>query len=479
MNVAGRDSVPTISHAPDGGDPSIAAALRYGRIHDALGHQIHTVLAMLYLALLPLTTAPKDFPFGLLAIWTLIRLPHIGRSYAGLWRKPMVIALLAWVGWIALSMLWSPDPKQGFDELGAFRMMTTPLLLWPILDRLPWLIAAALFGVFAHNIIQILQVTSILALDPGEEDRIRGLIHPGKGGAWCAAAVLWHLFAVISGRGFIRWLSLALMLLAAAGLIASGSRGAWISAIAAIPLALLFTFIRRPSSRPITGVLSVIGVLMAVGVWTLASERLEPRINAAVQEVQDARDDGMYWTSSGLRIALWGWAWQVFRDHPVAGTGAGGFATIYPTLGSFQQACESTRRLSREEISGSRSASPTPNDLARAQRISERRIEYMRRDHAHSTYLHTLAQQGLVGILLLACALLTILILSWRDRFDHIYAGAALFVLVSWIVGAQFDCYELNGNQLGLLALVVASVMPDRAAVRLRWKASDSGEVKE
>jgi len=49
---------------------------------------------------------------------------------------------------------------------------------------------------------------------------------------------------------------------------------------------------------------------------------------------------------------------------------------------------------------------------------------------------------------------------------------------VSWMVGAQFDCYELNGNQLGLLAVVVASVMPRRAAVRLQLRATDSSEVR-
>ena len=32
-------------------------------------------------------------------------------------------------------------------QIAAARVLLTPLLLWPILDRLPWLIAAALIGV--------------------------------------------------------------------------------------------------------------------------------------------------------------------------------------------------------------------------------------------------------------------------------------------------------------------------------------------
>ena len=48
-----------------------------------------------------------------------------------------------------------------------------------------------------------------------------------------------------------------------------------------------------------------------------------------------------------------------------------------------------------------------------------------------------------------------------------------LFALLCWIGGAQFDCYELNGHQLGLIAFIAALTLPGRAVVRWRWSAFD------
>jgi len=477
MSVAARDSISKLPLLAPRGDP-IAAALRHGRIHDGVGHQIHTFLAMLFLGLLPISTAPKDFAFGLLLIWTLIRLPHIWRSFSSLCRQPVVITIVAWAGFFALSMAWSPDAGQGFDEFGAFRVLVIPLLLWPILDRVAWLIGAALLGVFAHNLIQLLQVTAILPMTPGDGDRIRGFVHPGKGGAWCAAAVVWHLFALINARGWFRWVSLVLLIMAGLGLAASGSRGAWLSLAVAMPLALVVTAVRRPSARPVIGAVTMTAILLAIALWPMVGTSLKSRVDETVAEAREAREQGVYWSSSGLRIALWGWAVEIFRQYPLAGAGAGGFSVRYAELPLFHRACEGARDLSLREVAGARLESPTRTDEGRAKKLAERRIKYMSRDHAHSTYLHTLAQQGVVGMALLVCAMGAIVVRAWKDRFDHPYAGAALFVLVSWMVGAQFDCYELNGNQLGLLAVVVASVMPRRAAVRLQLRATDSSEVR-
>jgi O-antigen ligase len=106
-------------------------------------------------------------------------------------------------------------------------------------------------------------------------------------------------------------------------------------------------------------------------------------------------------------------------------------------------------------------------------RTGEMRVEYLSRDHAHSTYLHTLANQGAVGLGLLVLVLLALLRQCWRDRPDHPYSDGTLFALLCWIVGAQFDCYELNGHQLGLIAFIAGLTLPGRAVVRWRWSAFD------
>ena len=80
----------------------------------------------------------------------------------------------------------------------------------------------------------------------------------------------------------------------------------------------------------------------------------------------------------------------------------------------------------------------------------------MTRAHAHSIYLHTLACQGIVGLLIGAILLGSILVASWRSWRRYLFAHGTTFVLIGWMVEAQFDCHHLNGHQFGLLALVAA-----------------------
>jgi hypothetical protein len=37
------------------------------------------------------------------------------------------------------------------------------------------------------------------------------------------------------------------------------------------------------------------------------------------------------------------------------------------------------------------------------------------------------------------------------------------FVLLGWLIGTQFDCFNLNGHLFGLLGLVMACTLPGRA----------------
>lgn len=423
-----------------------AEALRKARNSDAIGHQIHTALAMLYLFLLPLTTAPKDFAFGLLFVWTAIRLyPHTWRCYGAIFRVPMAWALVAWAGWLALSLLWSVDPRQGFDELGAYRMLLTPLLIWPVIDRAPWLIGAALAGVFAQNLAQAFQQAGWIEKPSSDAARMRGFIHPIQTATWCAAALCWHTSAFLRGRGLVRIGSIVLGAAALYGLVASGSRGPWLAAAVAVPLGVLVIALRRPRARRAAIVLMVIGVVGAGAAWPLAQSRIMPRIEHALEEIRQAREQQVFHTSSGLRLGLSSWAWSIFREHPIIGAGAGSFGTLQRELPEFQAVV--ARHPSQEG--------------------------YLRRDHPHSTYLYLLACTGLVGGAITLVVLVLMLRQAWRDRPDHVYADGSLCALLVWVIGAQFDCYNLSGHYFGLFALIAAITWPGRPFPRLRLAARD------
>jgi O-antigen ligase len=159
---------------------------------------------------------------------------------------------------------------------------------------------------------------------------------------------------------------------------------------------------------------------------------------------------GLYASSVGLRLGLWTWAWQLFEAHPVIGVGTGDFESTVNELPAFQAAVSRAIEIGRVE---GRAA----DDAAI--------LDYLSRGHAHSTYLHTLAQLGLIGAAALAALLLLVLRHCARDEADHVYADGTLFVVLAWMIGAQFDCYELNGHLFELLGLAIAATWPYRPPV--------------
>jgi O-antigen ligase len=95
--------------------------------------------------------------------------------------------------------------------------------------------------------------------------------------------------------------------------------------------------------------------------------------------------------------------------------------------------------------------------------------------HAHSTYLHVLACAGGVGFALMAICLFSIVRNAWHDPQDSQFADAACFVLVSWLVAAQFDAYQQNGQMFGFLAWLAVISSSMRPAAQ-RYGSLDSKE---
>jgi hypothetical protein len=144
-------------------------------------------------------------------------------------------------------------------------------------------------------------------------------------------------------------------------------------------------------------------------------------------------------------MQMWEWAWRFFADHPVRGIGAG----------SYRQAVRESPeyRAAVEEHAG-----------------SGRKIA---RDHPHSTYLYALACLGMIGGAILLAWMLIVVHRCWSDPPDHVYADGTLAALVTWLIGAQFDCYNLNGEEFGLLGLIISVTLHARPRARLNLAADD------
>lgn len=394
------------------------------RLRDPVGHYFHTAFALLYVLLLPLATAPKDIAWAALAVMTVARLPRIHRCFKAPCRDRLIWLLLAWAVWHGISVLWSADRAAGLDELGAFRVVLTPLLLWPVLDHAALFIGAFLVGVVGANLVQLTQQFHWFGQEPGFNGRLDGWLHAVHTGAICAAAVCWHLSAILKGKRWLRWLSLIGAAAAVAGLLGSGSRGPWLGIAATVPLGLLLIGLTTRRLRRAVLVIALVGVVGAGIAWVAYGDFVTTRIHQATDDIRKAID-GDFHSDVGERLARWAGAWKVFVGSPMLGVGAGGFGHAIAELGYSDVSPEG--------------------------------------HHAHSVYMHVLACTGLPGVLLLAGVVVMSVRRVFRCHPEHVYSIGTILVLITWLIGAVFDAYHLNGNMFGLFTLIVALTLPYRS----------------
>ncbi|MGI9014468.1 MAG: O-antigen ligase family protein [Phycisphaerales bacterium] len=443
MNIAADSAAQQHDDDNESMDSTIAhSPLEHIRGHDARGHAVHVVVAMVYLFLLPLAQAPKDIAFGVLVVYSLVRLYKTWRCYPALLRQAWVLwALLAWLMVTLVSVSWSVDVVEGLTEVKAFRVIVTPLLLWPILDRGPRLIVALLAGIFVMNCLQLAQVVDVFGLELEGDDRARGGLHPIQTAAFCLAALTWYLSAAFALLRFpLNKKRLTLVVIGAAGalfgLTASGSRGVWIAAAIVLPMFWMYETMFHREHRKAGIMIGLAVVILATGVWIAGGDYVARRVNDARIEFADAISGEARQTSVGQRVNLWQAGFTMWQSRPILGIGAGAFRDHFIASPAYHNVATQHPHL--------------------AERLAQ--------PHAHSVVLHTLATTGIVGFVAMMSTMILLAIRTARDPRDHMFAAASLWIVIGWFLGSQFDCFHLNGHLLGLLCLIVALTLPNRLA---------------
>jgi O-antigen ligase len=229
-----------------------------------------------------------------------------------------------------------------------------------------------------------------------------------------------------------RWLrGLAILsgLVVAAGIILSQSRGAWLGVLTALSImALTGSFrARRLVGPALYGVL----LLAVVSLSGLLPAALTARLSGLVENfgLFDARTVVVTPENFALveRMAHWQAGWDMFRDHPLLGVGAGNYPVAYDfySLPGWREAL----------------------------------------GHAHNYYLNVAAESGLLGLI----ALLLLLVVSYRQAVRGVRTGAAdgleraallgaLGCLVMLTVHNLFDNLLVHGLpvQIGFVLALIA-----------------------
>ena len=388
----------------------------------------HALAAFTFGIGLGLPITPMELAGIPLMLLSLAALPASWRSLAGLVRSPFTIALVGWIAWAFIALIWSPDAGQGLDELANARWLWVILALWiaPPLAR-PVLVGVAMGFVLMHA-SQAVQLALQLS---GNEwiatkrlpDRVSGWSEPAVAGSLLCAVLGLHLpRAAVSSS----WASRLLAALALVGIIATGTRGAWIVAAFMLAGAIAFLIVLGVRSREhrTRAIAAALASLLLVSIAAVALQHnIRSRIDEARREINAALDDGNKHTSTGGRIVMLEWAIDAARAHPVRGVGTGG----YRAWVNQQQARQGINPDSQRVL-----------------------------DHAHNTYLHIAATQGLVGLALFAALAGIALRAAWPAQPRD---AGVLVALVGLLLIGAFDTVAVNAQTSALGVTLMACAL--------------------
>lgn len=426
-----------------------------------LGHRIHTWLAMLTLVGICLPTFLTELSIIPLAAFSLLRAHRIWRCWIYAALSPVGLLMLVLVGWAWLSLLWTPDRTQGLDELWNTRWALLPGLLWPVLDQRRRLIGALVVGMLLGNLSQVSHaIGTHFQIDalrfPLAQDRNSGWWGAVRGGVMLTGALGLHLPAAFLGRRRVRALGIAGTVVTLLGILATGTRGAYLAAFGIIVVVVFVAMVRRLRSGERLTRRTImpmgIGALLVVAGAIVLGPHLGPqmarRFDAARQDLSRAIEQKDFYTDTGGRLLM---AWkgiEATRAHPLLGVGVGGYKAW----------CHAD--LKRQGID------PRTRNI---------------HAHAHNAYIHIACTFGLPALLvamtIIAAAVVGGLRGGLRSDGTHTpidpgsYDAGPVCAILALCMVAMFDPIVTGSQASALLcALLGLCVMPRIKAGGAAWK---------
>ena len=429
------------------GPDRVREAFEFQFKKDALGHRIHTVVAMVSLVGICGPTVVAELALIPLTAYSAIRVLNVWRCWVVAALSPVGLMMIAFALWAWLSLLWTRDPVQGLDEALNTRWIFLPGMLWPVLDQRRKLIAALIVGMLCANAAQVVHAIGV-RFDvpelrfPRMPDRNSAWWYPVVGGCMLTAALGLHLPAAVMGRGRTRAIGAAGALVTLVAILATGTRGAMLASAALVGLTVLVALVRAVRhggfSRRRALVSVSAGLLAVIAAGAVMGPGLARRFEAARHDLGRAIDAKDFNTDTGARL-LMGWkAIEATAAHPLIGVGIGGYSAW------------SRADLERQGID------PDARSI---------------HAHAHNAYVHIPAA---LGVPALGLALLTLVAALAGGRKAGIdgdrrmrcidmgtYDAGPMFALMGLALVAMFDPLVTNMPTTALLcALMGLCVMP-------------------
>lgn len=443
---------------------------------DPLGHAVHLGIGLLYMAVLPIGTAPAVMVSAMLLVVTVLRWRSVAPLLPALLRwAPAPVALLL-AAWLAITLLWSTDAAYGAHLLLSMRVLLLPITLAPLLAHRDWLGGALLGGIALQALVQCVQY----ALHRGAWNfdglaRFGGFTSdPGKAGLWDAIGVCAGVTLAITLSRRRAWCGFALALVTLFATIASGTRRQLVAIAIAIPALMAWAFVVIPHRRRRVALLVLIGAVAVGASWPLVGPSIMIRLRQTASQISERAkplDESLLPPISGivhydLRGYYWNAALEDFRASALWGFGLGSSGDAIASS-SLRKRMEPWLRQELLRAYPERDAEETEREV-------RKRLES---SHPHSTWLQLLVEGGLIGFVLGVCtwalawaaALRRSMAMGLRDPVSLACSAALLL----WAIGAIFDA-SINSTSLGA-AVVLALLGGGPAHQSLSRRGSQSG----
>ena len=401
-----------------------AHAARRMHERDPVGDRVHLVCACAAMIMICGPVSVVEWSVAPLAACLLVRAARTFPLWIHGFGQPSVLAMLMLAAWAGVTLLWSEDPRLGAEHIGQLRWILLVGLVYPVIEHRGLLVASLCAGFVLGHGAQVIDGFNGLG-SPWLADalwheprRISGWWDPSVGGSMLVAALGLHLPPAVGGRGRIRALGMVGATLAGVGLIATGTRGAWIAGALLVGVCAAWrVWTARRAWRTLAPTLAGAAAVLALGA-VLVGDRAMDRIEEARVELAAARSGDLD-SSTGARVSMAVRAAEAGLERPIVGIGAG----------SFPEWMERTPS--------------TLDDAA----------------HAHNTVLHWLAETGVIGVALLALFGAALLVGAHRNaepgrRWTH--DAGPLWALLGLGLVSAFGTLTIDLNTMALIGALAA-----------------------
>jgi O-antigen ligase len=357
-------------------------------------------------------------------------------------RQPLFVLLLVWLGLVLLGQLWTTDPRQGRWDYASMRFGGVIFALLPLMRDRAKLIVAMVVGFLLGNASQLVLWLAHAAghdLKPWNGRNCGWWTHPAEAGYILVAALGLHLPAAMMGRGRTRWLAAGGCAATWLGMLATGTRGAWLAGAGLMVIVAAVAIVKGYWKWRAVRWALLVGVLGAAVAWATVGDFVSRRLHEGFTDARTALVEHRYQSDTGGRIKLALMAWDMFKEKPLLGWGPG----------SYRQYAEG--RL--------RSEGTTEEEM----------LWWADKPRsAHNTWLHVAGTLGIAGLALA----LAIVFVALRGGFEGLqgrlgtYAAGPAFALVGMLLTTPFDVPYVNSVPAAVIATLMALCLRRRPQER-------------